>query len=224
MARPFRVEIAEARRLADTSPATHQVEIILQELRQARAQAGGGSGNSSGGSGAPMDNAITMWSGVEDIQRRIEVTKKEIGALQARSEHEQSNLRAAQELRAVVDGTEMATDTILAAAETIDTLLIPLMENADATTKERLQAVSESVVQIFEACNFQDITGQRISKVVDSLEFIEERIASMIDVWQAQGLIAPTLKEKSDRDLLNGPALEGDYGVVNQDDVDALFD
>ncbi len=55
------------------------------------------------------------------------------------------------------------------------------------------------------------------------MTLIEERISAMVDIWKAQELTAPVKGEKSDRDLLNGPALEGDYGVVNQDDVDALF-
>ena len=216
MARPFRVEIAEARRLAEVSPMTHQVESILKELHTARGQASGAA--------QPVDNAIALWSGVDDIQKRIDVTKSEIGALYARNAGEKSNARAAEELRAVVEGTEMATDTILAAAEAIDTLVPTIMDRGDDETKKLAQAIADNVIQIFEACNFQDITGQRISKVVDSLQFIEERIASMVDVWKAQELSAPVeMKEKSDKDLLNGPALEGDYGVVSQDDVDALF-
>ncbi|RAI04245.1 hypothetical protein DLJ53_07325 [Acuticoccus sediminis] len=217
MARPFRVEIAEARRLAETSPMTHQVETILKELHSSRGQAGGASEQK-------VDNAIALWSGVDDIQKRIDVTKTEIGALYARNSGDQSNARAAEELRAVVHGTEMATDTILAAAETIDTLIPRIMDAVGEDLKDSVQSMSDSVIQIFEACNFQDITGQRISKVVDSLQFIEERIASMVDVWKAQELsVAVVPKEKSDKDLLNGPALDGDYGVVNQDDVDALF-
>ncbi len=217
MARPFRVEIAEARRLAESSPMTHQVETILKELHTAR-------GKSGGEGEQKVDNAIALWSGVDDIQKRIDVTKTEIGALYERSEGDRSNARAADELRAVVEGTEMATDTILAAAETIDTTVAEMMGTVDDANKQRAQSISDSVIQIFEACNFQDITGQRISKVVESLQFIEERIASMVDVWKAQELSAPVKpKEKTDKDLLNGPALEGDYGVVNQDDVDALF-
>ncbi|UOM35574.1 protein phosphatase CheZ [Acuticoccus sp. I52.16.1] len=218
MARPFRVEIAEARRLAESSPMTHQVETILKELHTARGQGSGGASEQK------VDNAIALWSGVDDIQKRIDVTKTEIGALYARSEGDQSNARAADELRAVVEGTEMATDTILAAAETIDTLVAEMAGDLEGANAERAQSISNSVIQIFEACNFQDITGQRISKVVASLSFIEERIASMVDVWKAQELTAPVeKKEKTDKDLLNGPALDGDYGVVNQDDVDALF-
>ncbi|MBJ3774362.1 protein phosphatase CheZ [Acuticoccus mangrovi] len=216
MPRPYRVEIAEAKRLAGGSPMSHQVDHILRELHTLRGQST---------KSEPVENAIALWSGVDDIQKRIEVTKNEIGALYAHGVADAGNSRAADELRAVVTGTESATDTILAAAETIDNLVQPALSGPPGPGREKAQTIADAVVQIFEACNFQDITGQRIAKVVDSLQFIEERIGSMVDVWKTLDLTMPVepRKEKTDRDLLNGPALESDHGVVSQDDVDALF-
>ncbi|MCF3932454.1 protein phosphatase CheZ [Acuticoccus sp. M5D2P5] len=214
-ARRFRVEISEAKRLAESSPMTQQVDYILQELHTMRAK---------GSDNEPVTTAIAMWSGVEDIQKRIDVTKTEISALQARGADDVCKNRTAEELRAVVSGTEMATDQILAAAETIDGIVQPLLTCKDETTRKNASEVADCVLQIFEACNFQDITGQRITKVLDSLQFIEQRIATMIDVWRTTQEHHDTeKKEKTDRDLLNGPALETDHGVVSQDDVDALF-
>lgn len=43
--------------------------------------------------------------------------------------------------------------------------------------------MNEMIVRIFEACNFQDLTGQRITKVVRALSFIEERVDAMMGVW-----------------------------------------
>lgn len=215
MARPFRVEISEARRLAEGSMTGPQVDGILRELHALRSRAAEPA--------QPVESAIALWSGVDDIQKRIEVTKNEVGALYARGVTSQSSSRNAQELRAVVSGTETATGTILAAAEKIDSLAAQIARSGDEEIRTRAEAVAEAVVEIFEACNFQDITGQRIAKVVESLEFIEQRIGCMVDVWRAQELIVPLKTEKSDRDLLNGPSLDGDHGVVNQDDVDALF-
>lgn len=214
MARPFRVEIAEARRLAETSPAGPHVDMILRELHNMRSQ---------DPQAKPVENAIAIWSGVDDIQKRIDVTKKEIGALYQRGVSDPSSNRTTDELRAVVTGTETATDAILAAAETIDGLVAKIAMSTDRNVHASAGAIASCVVEIFEACNFQDITGQRISKVVESLQFIEQRIGCMVDVWRTQELSAPVKTERNDRDLLNGPSLEGDYGVVNQDDVDALF-
>jgi chemotaxis protein CheZ len=221
MARPYRVEIAQARHLAEKSPMSQQVDHILRELHTLRSQVNAGGQQHSS---APVDNAIALWSGVDDIQKRIEVTKSEISALRDRgvADPEQGS-RTAEELRAVVTGTESATDTILAAAERIDAVVQPLQASADESVADGARVVAECVVQIFEACNFQDITGQRISKVVDSLQFIEQRIASMIDVWKTLDLGGAPAGKAEERKLLNGPALEGDRGVVSQDDVDALF-
>lgn len=194
---------------------TQQVDQILNDLRAVR--------QSVSPASPSVDNAIALWSGVDDIAKRIDVTKTEIGALHAFSQSDQSGTRAAEELRAVVVGTETATDAILAAAETIDALLPTIERGADGTVRNHVGTIAGSVVQIFEACNFQDITGQRISKVVESLQFIEQRIATMVDIWRAQEFAAPTPHDRTDRDLLNGPALEGDHGIVDQDEVDALF-
>jgi len=222
MARPYRVEIAQAKHLAEQSPMSQQVDHILRELYTLRAQVGGGGQSEAGGT---VDNAIALWSGVDDIQKRIEVTKSEIAALRSRgvADPEQSS-RTTEELRAVVTGTESATDTILAAAERIDAIVQPHQSSTDDAVSADAREIADCVVEIFEACNFQDITGQRITKVVDSLQFVEQRIASMIDVWKTLDLGPQPAGGDADKPkLVNGPALEGDTGVVSQDDVDALF-
>ena len=77
-----------------------------------------------------------------------------------------------------------------------------------------------------EACNFQDITGQRITKVVNTLKFVEERIDAMIEIWGEDDIaeVDPSVTPDSEGDsaLLNGPAL-GDEGI-DQNDIDKLFD
>jgi chemotaxis protein CheZ len=91
------------------------------------------------------------------------------------------------------------------------------------------EEIQERVVSIFEACNFQDLTGQRISKVMTTMKFIEKHITVMMDIWGGVDAIkshAPAIvdtREGDDR-LLNGPKLEGDVGHASQDDIDALFD
>jgi len=219
MARPYRVEISKGNTSAGVSPMSQQVEDILHELHTLRSRI-----QESAKGSAPMDDAIALWSGVDDIQKRIELTKVEIAALRDRGIADpERSARTTEELRAVVIGTETATDTILAAAERIDAIVHPWQAGTDERVAEGARVIAECIVQIFEACNFQDITGQRITKVVDSMQFIEERIASMIDVWKTLDLGAAPASMSEDKKLLNGPALEGDRGVVSQDDVDALF-
>ena len=79
--------------------------------------------------------------------------------------------------------------------------------------------VNECVMSIFEACSFQDITGQRISKVVETLSVIEQRLHRIGEVW---GVQAEEVRKTSEDDPgMAGPALAGEG--IDQDDVDALL-
>ncbi|MBN9580305.1 MAG: protein phosphatase CheZ, partial [Afipia sp.] len=87
----------------------------------------------------------------------------------------------------------------------------------------------DRVVGIFEACNFQDLTGQRIGKVMTTMKFIEHHINVMMDIWGGVDAIkqhAPAHIDPrvGDARLLNGPKAPGDAGHASQDDIDALFD
>jgi len=79
---------------------------------------------------------------------------------------------------------------------------------------------------MLEACNFQDITGQRITKVVNTLKFVEERIDAMIEIWGEEDIaeVAPSVTPDSQGDsaLLNGPSLNGEG--IDQNDIDKLLD
>lgn len=236
MVRRFRVELFESRRAAEAGvvlpppppPMSHHVEGILGELNELRRKVA--EGEASAATNQSLESAIAVWSGVDDIQRRLEITKEEISALKDKGiGTEEKSSRTTDELRAVITGTEEATDAILAAAEAIDDIAQRMAnDDGDEQVKADGQAIANAVIQIFEACNFQDISGQRITKVVESLRFIEERIASMIDVWQTINKMAddkPKVQEEipPEKRLLNGPSLKTDAGVVNQDDVDAMF-
>ena len=112
-------------------------------------------------------------------------------------------------------------------AETIDDRAGTLAARLKGEDQGLANDIQENIVQIFEACNFQDLTGQRISKVVGTLRFVEERIIKMMDIWGG----VETFKEievelehrMGDQGLLNGPALDDDAGIASQDDIDALF-
>ena len=82
-------------------------------------------------------------------------------------------------------------------------------------------------MRIFEACNFQDITGQRITKVVGAIKFIEDRIDRMIEILGGQSALRDVELPADDVDanaaLLAGPQLETDP-KISQDDIDRFFD
>ena len=103
----------------------------------------------------------------------------------------------------------------------------------DGYQSSRLGDIHETIMRIYEACNFQDLTGQRINKVVRALSFIEERVESMLSVWHKADLATMPLPPsiiKDDAGLaLTGPApTDPDHAAhqenISQSDIDALFD
>jgi chemotaxis protein CheZ len=119
--------------------------------------------------------------------------------------------RIAHELEAVSQGSEEATQKILAAAEDID----QVADNLTAVLKDEIdrglaQDIRDRVVQIFEACNFQDLTSQRVAKVMAALKEIEAEIA------RALAEIAPARAAPP----VHGPRFESDNGHASQRDID----
>ena len=164
------------------------------------------------------------------IHDAINRTKREIAVLHGKSFDGQEMAKVNGELGAVVGGTEQATQQILEAAEAIDQAATALSKNISPDQQKLLsEEIQERVVSIFEACNFQDLTGQRISKVMSTMKFIEQHINEMMEIWGGVDAIkahAPPIVDtrEGDAKLLNGPKLDGDVGHASQDDIDALFD
>jgi chemotaxis protein CheZ len=164
------------------------------------------------------------------IHDAISRTKHEIAAIHGKSFDGNEMAKINGELGAVANGTEQATQQILEAAEFIDQAASALSKvNSPDQQKILSEEIQERVVSIFEACNFQDLTGQRINKVMNTMKFIEQHINEMMEIWGGVDAIkahAPQVIDSREGDarLLNGPKLEGDAGHASQDDIDALFD
>jgi chemotaxis protein CheZ len=123
--------------------------------------------------------------------------------------------RIAYELAAVTKDTEAATQKILAAAEDIDQAADDLAAALkDGIDRGVAQDIRDRVVQIFEACNFQDLTSQRVTKVMTALKEIEAEIARTL---------AATAPARA-MPAAQGPRLENDAGHASQRDIDILFD
>ena len=164
-----------------------------------------------------MDLAI--YAELGEMAREIANMKEELALLRLSDMRDEHIPTAGRELDAIVEATEEATNTIMSAAEEIMA--------ADAADSDAYQAlVGEKVIDIFQACSFQDITGQRISKVVSTLNALDKRITTLVEklkilrITDAAG--NETAAEKRARELmLNGPQFKGEG--VSQDDIDAFF-
>lgn len=165
-----------------------------------------------------IDNSV--YRELAEIAAFITTMKAEIGRLQP-NDLKQSRIPAAgMELDAIVKATEKATDTIMGAAEEVMA--------GDAADPGYKAMVDERMMLIFEACSFQDITGQRVAKVVETLKHIEARVsrfADAINAADAEGYMTEEERQREERkvkNILHGPQLSGEG--VGQADVDALFD
>ncbi len=123
------------------------------------------------------------------------------------------------ELGAIASHLEEATGKILDTCEELENVAETLPEEA----RDRLL---DCVTRIYEACNFHDITGQRIKKVTDTLEAVETRVDALLSALggeppQPADPQPPPSKPTSDEDLLNGPALPG--AGTTQEEIDAMF-
>jgi len=152
-----------------------------------------------------------------DIAAEIAKARQEIRDIRPHDLAEHGLPSAGAELAAITGDTEIAT-TIMTAAEAIIGM--------DTRAPNLKAAVDDQVMVIFEACAFQDITGQRVSKIVKVLSRIEERISHLADslgIEDAEARGEMTAEEKRRHDLLlNGPAIAGPE--TKQDEIDALFD
>ncbi|MXN63679.1 chemotaxis protein [Stappia sp. GBMRC 2046] len=160
---------------------------------------------------------------IADMQEAIERTKREIGNIKHESEYGNRFQEASDELDAIVRQTEGATQEILAAAEAIQEIAWQMKE--DGGDHGACDEIDGRATEIFMACSFQDLTGQRTQKIVQVLQYLEARINMMIKIWGMEGAKAedPDIKmdTRPDAHLLNGPQLEG--RGTDQDTIDALL-
>ena len=227
----------------DAGPMPYHNEIMT-ELRAIRAQMGSPQGEAVGEPAAvkpenvqgtldayraQIEQCEKLKVELDLIYEAINRTKREIAVLHGKSFSGDEMMKVTGELGAVVGGTEEATQQILEAAEAIDQAASALGKvNSPDQQKVLSEEISERVVSIFEACNFQDLTGQRISKVMTTMKFIEHHINVMMEIWGGVDVIKahapPVIDERvGDARLLNGPKAIGEEGHASQNDIDALF-
>ncbi len=170
---------------------------------------------------------LKVYADIEALARYINTARAEIAELRPDDINSEHLPAATDELTAIVGATEQATHQIFEAVEGIEAL-------TEKMEPEIAGQVSAAVTAIFEACGFQDITGQRITKVVTALQQVESKVDALLHAFGddiKRDAPAKTQEKKKttpsgaparpDEDLLNGPQLP--ENAISQDDIDALF-
>ena len=156
----------------------------------------------------------------------IQRVRQEIAAIDHPADESNDFDSMAEQLDAIVHATEVATDTIMGAIERNADIVRDLRQQTkDPAQLALLDRIEQNGNTVFEACSFQDITGQRITKVVKSVTYVEARVDALVDIWGKAEVekieVAPEKEKTEDEKLLNGPQLKKD--ALAQTDIDALL-
>jgi chemotaxis protein CheZ len=134
----------------------------------------------------------------------------------------------ADQLAAIAEKTTEAVNEIMSATEAINAVNQDLMKQVQfGGARDYFTKIDNGVGRIFEACSFHDITGQRLSRIVRTINAIEGALNSLVVIVGKDSIAAlPVATEtlsRMDGDVeLADPQL-ADQGM-NQDDIDKLFD
>jgi len=154
---------------------------------------------------------------LHDLKRIMEDLRYQLGNTAADSVLSEHIPSAHDELEAVVGATEAATESILGACENI-------LAAVQRKAPDMERAVETEITGIYEACTFQDITGQRISKVITTLKAIDAKVSGLLNTIGANDdAHKPPVMQTQNSSLLNGPALP-QGGGLSQSEIDRLLD
>ncbi len=163
----------------------------------------------------------------EGLWRYVQRVRQEIAAIDRPADEEHKFDSTGDQLDAIVEATEEATNTSMECMESNEDAIGNLRKRiSDPDQVALLDQIAANGNEVFKACSFQDITGQRINKVVRSITYVEERVNALVDLWGkeqlAEVVVRADREKTADEKLLSGPQLKG-RGLL-QDDIDKFFD
>jgi len=198
-------EISEAQKKSDRPFSRDEVTEIIRSVI-----------NTIEGDTSPV--SLQLYDELDALAKFIEKTKQELSLTRPDEISSKHIPTATDELDAVVGATEEATSTIMDSCEQIE-------QSAREIGGDHAEKLTDAVTRIYEACSFQDITGQRITKVVSTLKHIEEKVAKILEALGAEGVTGTAQSagraDSEEEGLENGPQLPG--GGIDQDEIDKLL-
>lgn len=157
---------------------------------------------------------------LEHLADYIQAAKVEIGQIRPDDVKDDFLPSAKDELDAVIGAAADATNAIMDSCEIIENVMTEV-------PKSSADQLMDATTRIYEACTFQDITGQRINKVVTTLQHIEQRIEALVgafgdEIAYSHKTPEPKTMDMAEKgDVLEGPQL-GDK-AKSQSEIDDLL-
>lgn len=213
----FLEEFARRNRVADTNMLLEAIDTLKSEAAATLKAAS-----------SPNDatTVAALRRELEEMSSTIRSTRAAIASIKPEDDNNNRIMMASEELDAIITATERATSEILAGAERVQEISDKLREQG--ADEDLCDEIESHATSIFMACSFQDITGQRTSKVVGVLKYLEHRLNYMVSLWDGtapeslEALDATLPKdERPDAHLITGPQAED--VAPSQDQIDDIF-
>ena len=184
------------------------------------------------------DTTLELYGELGELAKYINGAKKELQSFRPDTLSKEKLPEASDQLAAIVSTTEDATRKIMDSCDEVGSIhervrdrLLSIEPAIDSdimmSIEESLVESEDAVTRIYEACTFQDLTGQRIQRIVETLKEVERQVLRMVIVFGVNNEHNTSLDEKakeelkSDAELLNGPQLPG--SSLEQDDIDDIL-
>lgn len=158
---------------------------------------------------------------VDRLARYVARFKREVATLKPGQACRETLPAAQDDLRHVKDATTEAVDRIMASAE----ILLQLGSGSGSPDKAGFEA---RVLEIMEACSFQDLAGQRLARALSTLDELERRLGRLVaslGVADATDTIdREAILREARREILLVEGPQNARRSIEQDAVDKLFD
>ncbi len=162
---------------------------------------------------------------LEALFSYVQRVRTEIASLNQSGDGEDKFATMGEQLDGVLEATKDASDSIMEAIEKNNEAVAKLKESIeDSELIELLETIENSNSAVFEACAFQDITGQRVTRIVKSVSYVEDRVNALREIWGDDELAKVELaavEMTENEKLLHGPQSKAE--AISQDEIDKLF-
>ena len=162
---------------------------------------------------------------LEALFSYVQRVRTEIASLNQSGDGEDKFATMGEQLDGVVEATKDASDSIMEAIEKNNEAVTKLKESIkDPELIELLDNIENCNNAVFEACAFQDITGQRVTKIVKSVSYVEDRVNALREIWgddELDKVELSVVQSTEDEKLLHGP--QSKAVAISQDEIDKLF-